>query len=66
MATINPNNLGAAVTSSTLNWQEMCMRAWGTEWNAPDHRVYVFGNNRAFDSTDKGSTGIYNGGATQS
>jgi hypothetical protein len=38
----------------------MVSRAWGPEFKAPDHRVYVFGGGvRAFDSTDIGTTGIY-------
>jgi hypothetical protein len=40
--------------------EEMVARAWGPEYQAPDHRVYVFGGGaRAFDSTDIGTTGIY-------
>jgi hypothetical protein len=60
----NPNNLGNAPTFRNISWMDMCVRAWGTEWNAPDHGVYCFSNGRRFDSTDKGSTGIYNGGIT--
>jgi hypothetical protein len=35
------------------------MRAWGAEYNAPDHGSYEFSQGRKFDSTDKGETGIY-------
>ena len=53
------NNLGNKVTSRNIDWGEMCRRAWGSEWNAPDHGVYEFSNGRKFDSTDRGKTGIY-------
>ena len=43
------NNLGNKVTSRNIDWGEMCRRAWGSEWNAPDHGVYEFSN----------GTGIY-------
>lgn len=35
------------------------MRAWGSEFNIPDHGVYVFSNGVKKDSTDKYKTGIY-------
>lgn len=54
------NNLGYAVTSRDYNQLDLVMRAWGTEFNAPDHNIYVWSNGRAFDSTDRGNTGIYN------
>lgn len=47
------------VTSSTLSWQQMAERAWGSEFSAPDRNVYEFGNARGFDSTDRGTSGIY-------
>ena len=47
------------VTSSTQSWQQLVERAWGSEYAAPDHNVYEFGNGRGFDSTDRGRTGIY-------
>jgi hypothetical protein len=47
------------VSTSTLSWQQMVERAWGAEFSAPDHNVYQFGNNRGFDSSDRGTTGIY-------
>lgn len=37
----------------------MVIRQWGSEYAAPDHRVYQFSNGRGFDSTDLGITGIY-------
>jgi hypothetical protein len=38
----------------------MVEREWGSAFNAPDHAVYVFGGGvRKFDSTDIGTTGIY-------
>jgi len=52
-------NLGAPVTTRTLSWNDMCMRAWGSEWNSPDHNVYQFSGGRMFDSTDQGKTGVY-------
>lgn len=54
-----PGSLGKNVTSRTFSWNEMARRAWGSEFSAPDHRVYVWSNGRAFDSTDMGSTGFY-------
>lgn len=56
---INQNNLGNQVTSRDYNWLEMCQTSWGAEFYAPDHRIYLWSNNRAFDSSDKGRTGIY-------
>jgi len=53
------NNLGFKVTTRLIDWSEQCRRAWGTEWNAPDHGIYEFANGRKFDSTDRGTTGIY-------
>lgn len=58
----NKNNLGNKPTFRNVSWMDLVVRCWGTEWNAPDHNVYLFSNYRGFDSTDKGSTGIYNGG----
>ncbi len=60
MALLSPNNLGSNVTSRTISWQDMVIREWGSEWNAPDHDIYVFDGSRSFDSTDRGNTGIYN------
>lgn len=55
---LNPK-LGNKVSSRTIPWKEMAIRAWGSEFSAPDHRIYVFSNGRAFDSTDLLTTGIY-------
>ena len=57
-----PASLGSPVTSRTFSWNEMCRRAWGSEFSAPDHRVYQFSNGRGFDSTDRGVTGFYTQG----
>ena len=57
-----PASLGLPVTSRTFSWNEMCRRAWGSEFSAPDHRVYQFSNGRGFDSTDRGVTGFYTQG----
>lgn len=48
------------VTTGTLNWQQLVERAWGSEYSAPDHGAYEFGNSRQFDSTDRTRSGIYN------
>jgi len=57
----NLNNLGYKVSTRETNILDLAMRAWGSEFNAPDHGVYEFSNNRKFDSTDRGQTGIYTG-----
>lgn len=54
-----PASLGLNVTSRQFSWKEMAIRAWGSEFSAPDHRVYEFSNGRGFDSTDRGDTGFY-------
>jgi hypothetical protein len=59
MANPTLTNLGHKVTSRDLNWLDLCTRAWGAEFNAPDHGVYEFSNGRKYDSTDKNLTGIY-------
>ncbi len=58
---VNQNNLGAKVSTRNISFLDLAMRAWGTEWNAPDHSIYQWSNGRKFDSTDRGNTGIYNG-----
>ena len=55
---LNPA-LGNQVTSRQFSLLEMVERAWGSEFAAPDHGIYEFGNGRRFDSTDMGTTGIY-------
>jgi hypothetical protein len=59
MSTIDPNNLGSKVTSRDINWADLVHRAWGSEFNAPDHGIYEWSNGRKYDSTDKGTTGLY-------
>lgn len=54
-----PPELGQKVSTRTLTWSELAERAWGSEFNAPDHGIYSFSNGRKFDSTDKNFTGIY-------
>ena len=49
---VNANNLGSPVTTRTISMLDMVTRAWGSEFNAPDHNIYQFSNNRGFDSTD--------------
>lgn len=58
-APILPPSLGNPVTSRTFSWKEMVIRQWGSEFAAPDHRIYNFSGGRSFDSTDLGETGIY-------
>lgn len=52
-------NLGSPVSSRTTSWLDLCTRAWGSEFQAPDHNVYKWSNGRGFDSTDRGLTGVY-------
>jgi len=59
MASTVPPSLGKPVTTRQFSWAEMARRAWGSEFSAPDHRVYEWSNGRGFDSTDKGQTGFY-------
>ena len=58
-APILPQSLGKPVTTRQFSWKEMVIRQWGSEFSAPDHRIYLFSNGSAFDSTDLGVTGIY-------
>lgn len=58
-APILPASLGKPVTTRTFSWKEMVIRQWGSEFAAPDHRIYNWSNGRSFDSTDLGQTGIY-------
>lgn len=51
---------GLPVTTRNFSLNEMVRREWGSEFSAPDHGIYVFGNGaRKFDSTDMGTTGFY-------
>ena len=55
-----PASLGRQVTTRNYSLLELVTRAWGSEWSAPDHGIYRFGNGqRWFDSTDLYTTGIY-------
>ena len=58
MAFVNPT-LGRPVTTRVFSFKEMVLRSWGSEFSAPDHRVYEFSGGRGFDSTDRGTTGFY-------
>ena len=59
MGYIPPSN-GKPVTTRDFSLLEMVSRAWGSEFKAPDHRIYQFGaGQRNFDSTDMGTTGFY-------
>lgn len=55
---LNPK-VGKPVATRQFSWKEMVIRQWGSEFSAPDHRIYQFSNGRNFDSTDLGTTGIY-------
>jgi hypothetical protein len=59
MSVVDPKNLGNKVKTRVINWLDLAMRAWGSEFHAPDHGVYEFSNGRKWDSTDKGLTGLY-------
>ncbi len=50
--------LGFPVSTRTFSLLEMVSREWGSEFRAPDHRIYNF-TGHSFDSTDLGYTGIY-------
>jgi hypothetical protein len=52
-------DLGRQVTSRNFSLLEMVERSWGSEFRAPDHGIYQFSGGRRFDSTDMGTTGIY-------
>lgn len=60
-----PQSLGLPVSTRDFSLFEMVSRAWGSEFFAPDHRIYQFGGVRFFDSTDLGFTGIYSPGLSQ-
>lgn len=59
MSVVDPKNLGNKVKTRVTNWLDLAMRAWGSEFHAPDHGIYEFSNGRKWDSTDKGLTGLY-------
>lgn len=57
---IIPPELGSPVSTSQISLYSLVANAWGSEFAAPDHRVYVFGDGaRSFDSADRGESGIY-------
>jgi hypothetical protein len=58
---MNPqlSNLGPPVTARQINMLDLVIRAWGSEYYAPDHGVYEFSNGRKFDSTDASQGGPY-------
>ena len=58
-AAVNQSNLGNKVVSRDISWQELAINAWGSEYRAPDHNMYVFSNMRGFDSTDLNAGGVY-------
>ncbi len=53
------SKLGFNVTLRTFSLNALVREEWGSEFSAPDHGVYRWSNNRTFDSTDLGTTGIY-------
>jgi hypothetical protein len=59
MATIDPNNLGRPVVTRNFTFLDLAMRAWGSEFHAPDHGIYEFSNCARKDSTDKTRSGLY-------
>jgi len=59
-----PPELGLPVTWRSFSFKDMAIRAWGSEYSAPDHGVYEWSNGRRFDSTDRGYTGFYQQGNT--
>lgn len=57
-------NISYRVTFRQVSFRDMVIREWGDEWAQNDHDIYEWSNGRTFDSTDKGTTGIYNGQRT--
>jgi len=56
-----PPGLGKPVTTRSFSLLEMVSRAWGSEFKAPDHGIYVFGGGAIRkDSTDMTTNGFYN------
>lgn len=55
---IPPSN-GKPVTTRTFSLLEMVSRAWGSEFKAPDRRIYQFSNGVGKDSTDMTNNGFY-------
>lgn len=59
-AAYNLTNLGGPVVAREYIWRDFALRAWGAEFYSPDHGAYRWSNGRQFDSTDRGTTGVYN------
>lgn len=59
MSAINTQAVGAKVSTRSTSWHDLCVRAWGTEWATPDHKIYQFSGGSNKDSTDRGMTGLY-------
>ena len=59
MPVVDPKNLGAKVSTRTTYWADLVHKAWGSEFFAPDHKIYQFSGGNNKDSTDMGLTGIY-------
>lgn len=51
--------INVKVSTTDYLYGERVKYAWGAEYAAPDHDVYVTKFGRGFDSTDRGRTGIY-------
>jgi hypothetical protein len=62
MAIPIPAELGSPVTTRVFSWREMAIDAWGEEFFAPDHGVYVWSSGRKYDSTDQSANGFYRRG----
>jgi hypothetical protein len=46
-------------TVRTVTGLDLAMRAWGSEYHAPDHDIYKFSNGKGYDSTDASQGGPY-------
>ena len=56
---LNPQVNWQKPTTTSRNGLDLAMRAWGSEFNAPDHNVYRFSNGKGYDSTDQSRGGPY-------
>jgi len=56
MTAQNPQSKPVNTSNSTQ--QEKVRKAWGSEYDKSDV-VYEFSNGRKFESSDRGTTGIY-------
>lgn len=50
--------LGYPVTTRIINFNQLVRKIWGKEFNKSDV-AYEFSNGRKFESSDRGTTGIY-------